>query len=151
MAFPTITTRDGSGQLVPQPSAGYVGVYGGISDTLTNTGRPLIPVAGDGNWIKGVVETGFTVKEGDIVGRVTSSGRFRLSAAASTDGSQVPVGVCSDVADMPAPTECMVVTRGTYAAAGLTLGAGHSLDSVAPALRDAGLFFVSIQPNPGTL
>jgi hypothetical protein len=74
------------------------------------------------------------------------SGKYVLSLAAATDGSQVPAGVLVDDTDASAGDKPMLFySRGDFLSGGLTLGTGHTVASIAPALKDAGIFLFTEQ------
>lgn len=87
-----------------------------------------------------IVDTGNLVR-GAVLGRITATGKYVLSASAAADGSQTPVAILAEDANA---TTADVVTigymTGEFNGTALTLGAGHTLASVAAALRDVGIF-----------
>ena len=89
---------------------------------------------------------GQTLKRGALLGRITASGKIVLSLAAANDGSQVPVAVLvhdTDASTADQPT--LIYKRGDFIAQALTLGAGHTLDSVKAVLEDRGIFLIHAQ------
>lgn len=93
--------------------------------------------------IKVTVLSGQNLKRGAVVGRVTASSKYVLSATAAGNGSETPAGILSDDIDATSgDKEAMVYIRGDFNASALTLGAGHTVASIAPAFRDAGIFIV---------
>jgi hypothetical protein len=87
-----------------------------------------------------IVDTGNLVR-GSVLGKITATGKYVLSASAASDGSQTPVAILAEDANA---TSGDVVTvaylTGEFNGTALTLGAGHTLASVTPLLRDAGIF-----------
>lgn len=80
-------------------------------------------------------DTAQTIKVGTVLGKVTATGKYRVSLSASSDGSQTPVGVY--IADglglsgdlvlaASTDTKALILARGpaVVADAGLTLGTG---------------------------
>jgi hypothetical protein len=85
--------------------------------------------------------SGQNLTRGAVLGKITASGKYTLSASAAVDGSQTPVAILVDDCDASAGDKVtLVYTRGDFQDAGLTLGAGHTLTSIAAALKDAGIF-----------
>lgn len=81
-------------------------------------------------------------KEDDYIPIVVSyaSKKYKKSVAAATDGSQVPDLVLLQDADASAAdVEAIALETGTVVATALTLGAGHSVTSIRPGLRDKGI------------
>lgn len=89
--------------------------------------------------IKQTIVSGADLVKGTIVGRVTASGKFKAYAAASTDGSEDPVGVLmEDAAAASADAEAVVGFAGVYVEANMTgLDAAGKL-----ALEARGVYFV---------
>jgi hypothetical protein len=78
---------------------------------------------------------------GAVLGKVTATGQYRLSLAASEDGSEVPskilavhVNATSAAADAP------VWASGLFEETELTLGTGHDVDAVHAAFDGTPLF-----------
>lgn len=103
-------------------------------------------VAGNANLLasrKATLVSGQNLKRGALLGRITASGKYALSAKAATDGSQDPAAVLAHDADASGgDTETLVYERGDFNEAALTLGAGHSADTVRQALRALGITLV---------
>lgn len=90
---------------------------------------------------KGTLLSGQNLLRGALVGKVTATGKYVLSLAASSDGSQAPIGVLVHDTDASAgDVEALVYDRGDFNQAAMTFGAGHTAASVRDALRDAGIF-----------
>lgn len=91
-----------------------------------------------------------TFKVGAVLGKVTATGKYKLSLSAAVDGSQTPVavfiadgfGVSNDTV-IPATTDTNVLalTRGPVivADAALQIGTGHTVASVKAALKAVGI------------
>ena len=72
------------------------------------------------------------------------SGKYLLSLAAAVDGSQHPQGILVNDTDASlADAEALMYTSGDYAAESLTIGAGHTVQSVREALAPRGLRIVN--------
>ena len=101
----------------------------------------LIANSSDDLWpVKGVLLAGQNLPRGALLGRITatgsSTGKYTLSVAAATDGSQSPVAVLVHDTDATAgDTEALVYTRGDFNSAALTFGAGHTPATAQPLLR----------------
>ncbi len=77
------------------------------------------------------IASGETVVRGSVLGRVTASGKLKVSASAANDGSQVPKFIAAyDLGALTADTEAEVFKAGCFRVSALTLGAGHTAASV---------------------
>ncbi|MBM3928286.1 MAG: head decoration protein [Sphingomonadales bacterium] len=77
---------------------------------------------------------------GTVIGKITASGKSVKSLAASNDGSQNPDMVLAQDVDASAgDAEAIAYETATVVATALTLGTGHTIDSIRPALRDKGI------------
>lgn len=86
------------------------------------------------------LDTGNLVR-GAVLGKITATGKYVLSASAASDGSQTPVAILAEDADASAADKVTVAyLTGEFNGTALTLGAGHTLASVTPLLRDVGIF-----------
>ncbi|PWC81259.1 head decoration protein [Azospirillum sp. TSH64] len=85
------------------------------------------------------------VPRGAVVGKVTATGEHLISAAAASDGSQVPTAiVVSDVDTTGGDAEGLVYVSGDFNAGALTYGAGHTAATVRDALRGGGIFLADV-------
>lgn len=119
-----------------------------------------------------IVEAGQVLPRGSVLGMVIASGEYRLSVptvtvqpdpiidpenpeapptvpdpiqAPVTDGSQTPDVILADSVDATfEPQEAIAYTRGDFAASALTLGVGHTLESIQEPLRERGIFILNI-------
>lgn len=90
-----------------------------------------------------ILASGQNLVRGAVLGKVTASGKYVLSAAGASDGSQNPAAILVDDTDTDASAADAAVlgyTRGDFLASGLTLGAGHTTASVRAAFKDIGIF-----------
>ncbi|MCA0404868.1 MAG: head decoration protein [Proteobacteria bacterium] len=83
--------------------------------------------------------SGQNIVRGAVLGKITASGKYVLSASAASDGSQVPIAIAAvavdaTAADTPGP----VLLTGEYDASKLVFGAGHDAASVEASLRSRG-------------
>ena len=93
-----------------------------------------------------VLDTG-NLTRGALLGRITASGKWVLSASASSDGSQVPRAVLAEDADATAADVTTVAyLSGEFNTAAMTFGAGHTAASVKDGLRGLGIFLKTNQP-----
>lgn len=101
--------------------------------------RPITLAAGD------------ALPRGAVLGQVTLSGHYVLSAAddgdeppvAIADGSEVPDAVLVEAAPASAGTrQALAYVRGDFQSAHVTLGSGHTVASVREGLRLKGIFLI---------
>ena len=77
---------------------------------------------------------------------VAGSGKWKLSLAAATDGSQNPRGILVQDTDASlADVEGAAYVRGQFNAGKVTFGTGHTASSVADELRDLGMYLITAQ------
>ncbi|MBK3798265.1 head decoration protein [Azospirillum brasilense] len=87
---------------------------------------------------------GQNLPRGAVLGVITSTGKFRLSAAASTDGSQTPAAILVDgVNATNGDTLAGVYLTGEFNQRAVIFGAGHSVSSTKEALRLREIFLKS--------
>ena len=87
-----------------------------------------------------VLDTG-NLTRGAVLGRITATGKWVLSASAASDGSQVPRAILAEGADATAADLTTVAyLTGEFNSTALTFGAGHTAASTLDVLRDAGIF-----------
>ncbi len=90
-----------------------------------------------------VLAGGAIHKAGELLGQVTASKKYVLSASASSDGSQGPSAILAhDVDATDGDIEVVVYLTGEFRKEAVTLGTGHTVDSVSAALRDLSIFLV---------
>lgn len=94
---------------------------------------------------KGTLKSGTAFKRGDLLGKVTATGKWVISAAAAADGSQDPRGVLlHDVDATAADGEGIIGRIGSCNGKALRLGAGHTLASIDDALLDRGINLITV-------
>ena len=92
--------------------------------------------------------TGQNLVRGAVLGIITASGKYTLSASAAADGSQTPVAILADDCNASGgDAEALIYERGDFNDAKITLGAGHTVASVRAALRDVNINLVAVQPK----
>jgi hypothetical protein len=90
--------------------------------------------------------SGQNLLRGAVLGKITASGKYTLSASAAVDGSQTPAAVLAvDTNAAAADKATVAYFRGDFQASAVTLGAGHTLASVKPTLRTANIELISTQ------
>lgn len=74
------------------------------------------------------------------MGRIGASGTYRLSLAAAVDGSEDPDAILAEACDATnGDAPAIAYFRGGFREAGLTLGTGHTIESVREVLRGKGI------------
>lgn len=89
---------------------------------------------------KVTVLTGQVLPRGAVLGLISASGKYKLSASAATDGSQTPDLILAEAVDATAAdTTVLAYERGDFNSNALTLGTGHTVASVREGLRAKGI------------
>ena len=89
---------------------------------------------------KVTVLAGQVLARGAVLGLITASGKYKLSASAAADGSQTPDLILAEAVDATsADTTVLAYERGDFNSNALTLGAGHTVASVREGLRAKGI------------
>lgn len=84
------------------------------------------------------VAAGADLTRGAVLGRVSASGKYALSASAASDGSQTPLLVLAvDAAAASADVAAVAYASAALDSAKLSFGAGHSAATVEAAFRAA--------------
>ncbi len=87
------------------------------------------------------VASGADLAKGAVLGRITASGKYKLSASAAVDGSETPDAVLAEAANAAsADVQAVVYFSGEFNENALVLGAGHTVDAVRLVLRAKSLF-----------
>lgn len=90
--------------------------------------------------------SGQNLKRGAVLGKITASGKYVLSLAAASDGSQTPSRILAVDTDASAGDKTTVVyRRGDFQSQAVILGAGHTVASVTPVLSAANIELISTQ------
>ena len=93
-----------------------------------------------------VVDTG-NLARGALLGRITATGKWILSAAAAVDGSQTPRAILAEPTDATAADVVTVgYVTGQFNTAAITFGAGHTAASVKDGLAALGIFLKTNVP-----
>lgn len=105
-------------------------------------------IAGNAHLLVGrkvTIPAGQNLPRGAVLGKITASSKFVLSAAAANDGSQIPDVILAEACDAStAEKQAIAYPRGDFAEQALTFGAGHTADSVREILRAKGITLISI-------
>jgi hypothetical protein len=95
---------------------------------------------------KVIVATGANLVAGSVLGKITASGKYLLSASAAVDGSQTPEAVLAeDASAAAADVQAVAIFTGEINELALTLGAGHTLASIRDGLRNKSIFLTKNQ------
>ena len=88
---------------------------------------------------------GQNLARGAVLGKITASGKYKLSAAAAGDGSEVPDLILAEPTDATAADkETVAYDRGDFNETAVALGAGHTIASVKEGLRDKNIHLVAV-------
>lgn len=112
---------------------------------LTDQGeyKPCNLIAGEYPRIERIITiaSGSALTKGSVLGRVTASGKFSLSASDAGDGSETPDAILAEDVDASAEDkQAVVYFSGEFNETALTLGNGHTLESIRAGLRSKSLF-----------
>jgi len=91
------------------------------------------------------IVSGQNLPRGAVLGKITTSGKYTLSASGANDGSQTPDLILAEAADASGGDKtALAYSRGDFAASALTLGTGHTAASITEALRAKGIAVLPI-------
>jgi hypothetical protein len=95
---------------------------------------------------KVTIATPANLLRGAVLGRITASGKYILSASAAVDGSQTPEAILGEDTDASGgDKEAIVYLSGEFNELALTLGAGHTAASISLGLRNKSIFLTKNQ------
>jgi hypothetical protein len=95
---------------------------------------------------KVTILSGQNVVRGTVMGKIDLSGKYVKSLAASIDGSEIPIAILvRDVDASLADKSGEVYLSGQFNKEKITLGTGHTVDSVWPVLRDLSIFLEEVE------
>lgn len=84
--------------------------------------------------------TGQNLTRGALLGKITASGKYTLSLSEASDGSQKPVAVlCDDIDASTSDWKGTAYIKGEFNKNAMTIGTGHTYDSVKDALYQKGI------------
>lgn len=87
------------------------------------------------------IASGQNLLRGALLGKVTATGKFILSLAAATDGSQNPVGILGeDVNATAGDVVSFEYVAGDFNSNSMTFGTGHTLASVREVLHGRSIY-----------
>lgn len=110
--------------------------------------KPCNLIAGEYPRIERIITiaSGSALTKGSVLGRVTASGKFILSESDATDGSETPDAILAeDVDASEEDKQAVVYFSGEFNENALTLGTGHTLESIRAGLRSKSIFLRSNQ------
>lgn len=86
---------------------------------------------------------------GAVLGKITASGKYILSASGAADGSETPFAILAEDCDASGGdvTNVPVYIRGDFNSNALSFGTGHTAATVKDALRDGGIYIKAAQTN----
>ena len=106
-------------------------------------------IAGNANLLvakKVTLISGQNLVRGSVLGKITTGGKYNLSLAAASDGSQTPDLILAQGCDASAgDKEALAYSRGDFNINALTIGTGHTAASIAEGLRAKGIVLVPAQ------
>lgn len=123
----------------------------GIAAGFTDQGatRPDNLIAGEYPRVSRLVTItgGVALPVGAVLGRISADGRYRIGTLEAEDGTQTPDAILAEAVDTTAgDRQAVVYFTGEFNELALSLGTGHTLDSVREAFRDRSLFLRKNQP-----
>ncbi len=91
------------------------------------------------------IATSAALTAGALLGKITASGKYILSASAAADGSEVPDAILAHDADASAAdVESVVYIEAEINQDEVTFGTGHTAASTAQGLRERGIHLRTI-------
>lgn len=91
------------------------------------------------------IAAGADLVRGAVLGKITASGKYALSAIAASDGSETPVAILlEDAAAASEDVVAPVAFTGQFNPAALTFGTDHDADTVWDDLRSRGIFLKEV-------
>lgn len=81
-----------------------------------------------------------TYKRGSLLGQITTGGKYNLSLAAASDGSQTPKAILAEDLVLAADADAMVYESGDFNQNAMTFGTGHTPASTREGLRDLNIY-----------
>lgn len=87
--------------------------------------------------------SGQNLSRGAVLGKITASGKYTLSATGAGDGSETPDLILAEDTDASGGDAVTVAyERGDFDENEITLGSGHTADSIREGLRAKGINLV---------
>ena len=89
--------------------------------------------------------SGQNLKRGALLGKVTATGKYKLSVATATDGSEDPIAILAqDTNASSADTKTVAYLSGEFNESAITFGSGHTADSTRLELRKLGIYLKKV-------
>lgn len=111
---------------------------------LVDTYTPDNLIAGETSLVTEAVTVASSaaLTRGAVLGKITTGGKFILSASAAADGSQTPYAILAEDCDASGGdvTSVAVYVKGEFNQNALSFGTGHDASTVKAPLRDAGIY-----------
>ena len=90
--------------------------------------------------------SGQNLTRGAVLGKITASGKYNLSLSGAADGSQTPDLILAEDTDASAADkDTIAYYRGDFIEEKLTIGTGHTADSIREGLRVKGISLIKSQ------
>lgn len=90
--------------------------------------------------------SGQNLVRGAVIGKVTASGKYKISLAADTIGSETPDLILAEDCDASAgDKQAVAYSRGDFIAQALTIGTGHTIASIKEGLRVKNIILINAQ------
>lgn len=93
------------------------------------------------------IAAGSSLEKGSVLGKITASGKYTLSASAAGDGSETVHAILAETVDATSQDmQAVVYFSGEFNENALTIGSGHTIDSIREPLRAKSIFLRKNQP-----
>lgn len=113
------------------------------STTLTYDG---LQVGNEYHSISITLISGQNLARGAVLGKITASGKYTLSASAAGNGSETPAAILADSCDASGGDKtCVAYVTGDFDQNKVTLGAGHTLASIWDGLRGKQINLIDVK------
>lgn len=113
----------------------------GYTDNAPYNPKNLLARTDGATTRKVTIASGNTLVAGAVIGEITASSKYILSLAAAEDGSETPdLVLAQDVDASDGDVEALAYEHATVVASALTLGTGHTIDSIREVLRGKGIY-----------
>lgn len=90
--------------------------------------------------------SGQNLTRGTVLGKVTASGKYKISLAADTIGSETPDLILAEDCDASGGDKSAIAySRGDFNAQKLTIGTGHTIASIKEGLRVKNIILINSQ------
>jgi hypothetical protein len=88
--------------------------------------------------------SGQNLTRGTVIGKVTASGKYKVSLAADTIGSETPDLILAEDCDASGGDKSAIAySRGDFNAQKLTIGTGHTIASIKEGLRVKNIILIN--------